>query len=414
MDQAHLEVGKAALKRLVDAGHTAYFAGGWVRDFLMNNPSDDIDIATSASPTQVQELFEKTIPVGINFGVVIAVFEGHSFEIATFRSDRAYIDGRRPTGIDPATPEEDAKRRDFTINGMFYDPLEEKLYDYIEGRQDIQAGIVRAIGDPNERFAEDRLRMMRAVRYAARFHFIIEKNTIDAIVNHSNELLNAVAIERVWQEFEKMNRFPHFELGIITMYRLGLLQVIFPELAKLSLEDIQDRVRHIPHFPNDTPLIANLLELFPHFTPDQIITLCDRFKVSNKIKAFATAYNAHVKRFYIETKLDDYQWAKAYADPHFDISFKLTSLKFSPEKQATFIQTHTEQQTRLKPYIERIQNNDPILQASHLEKEGIVPGKAMGLLLFEGEKLSINEALTDPDTVIDRLRTTPHWPNDER
>src|SRR5690348_7960761 len=120
------------VKRLANAGHIAYFAGGWVRDFLMKQPSDDIDIATSASIDQTCSLFPKTIPVGVAFGIVIVVEEGHQFEVATFRKDRGYIDGRRPTGIDPATPKEDAQRRDFTINGMFFDPLEEKIYDFVE------------------------------------------------------------------------------------------------------------------------------------------------------------------------------------------------------------------------------------------------------------------------------------------
>src|SRR5580692_5664748 len=110
------------VKKLVDAGFTTYFAGGWVRDFLMQHPSDDIDIATSASVEEVQALFPKTIPVGVAFGIVIVVQDGFQFEVATFRKDRGYVDGRRPSGIDPAAPEEDAIRRDFTINGMFYDP----------------------------------------------------------------------------------------------------------------------------------------------------------------------------------------------------------------------------------------------------------------------------------------------------
>src|ERR1700721_2344911 len=119
------------VKKLVDAGFIAYFAGGWVRDFLMKHPSDDIDIATSASVEEIQALFPKTIPVGVAFGIVIVVEEGHHFEVATFRRESGYLDGRRPTAIEPAPPEEDAKRRDFTINGMFWDPLSKTLYDYV-------------------------------------------------------------------------------------------------------------------------------------------------------------------------------------------------------------------------------------------------------------------------------------------
>src|SRR6185437_5720237 len=165
------EVATHIVKRLVEAGHLAYFAGGWVRDFLLNHPSDDIDIATSASVEEIQALFPKTIPVGIAFGIVIVVEKGHQFEVATFRKDRGYVDGRRPTGIDPASPEEDAQRRDFTLNGMFYDPLQKKVLDFVSGQEDLKKGIIRAIGNPHERFLEDRLRMMRAVRYGTRFGF---------------------------------------------------------------------------------------------------------------------------------------------------------------------------------------------------------------------------------------------------
>ena len=167
------QIATSIVKKLQDAGYLAYFAGGWVRDFILKKPSDDIDIATSASVDEVQRLFPKTIPVGVAFGIVIVVQDNHQFEVATFRKDRGYVDGRRPVGIDPASPEEDAQRRDFTINGMFYDPIQDKIFDYVDGMKDLKKGIIRAIGDPNARFLEDRLRMMRAVRYSTRFDFPI-------------------------------------------------------------------------------------------------------------------------------------------------------------------------------------------------------------------------------------------------
>lgn len=131
-------IAKSIVQKLVDSGHIAYFAGGWVRDHLLKRESDDIDIATSASVDEVRAVFPKTIPVGVAFGIVIVVEENHHFEVATFRKDRGYVDGRRPMGIDPASPEEDAQRRDFTINGMFYDPLTDKILDYVEGQKDLK------------------------------------------------------------------------------------------------------------------------------------------------------------------------------------------------------------------------------------------------------------------------------------
>jgi poly(A) polymerase len=195
---------KQIVQTLVKAGFTTYFAGGWVRDYLMNHPSDDIDIATGAPVDVIQNLFPKTIPVGLAFGIVIVVVEEHQFEVATFRKEKGYVDGRRPTHIESATPEEDALRRDFTINGLFWDPLTETLYDYVEGQKDLRSGIIRAIGDPHARFLEDRLRMIRAVRYSTRFNFSIEIETYQAILTHAKSLFPSVAIERIWQEFHKM------------------------------------------------------------------------------------------------------------------------------------------------------------------------------------------------------------------
>lgn len=410
MSKEHLDAAKTVVKNLIDAGHTAYFAGGWVRDYLMKIPSDDIDIATTAKPEEVAKLFEKTIPVGVNFGVMIVVVKEHVFEVATFRSDRAYIDGRRPTGVDPASPEEDAQRRDFTINGMFYDPFKDRLYDYVDGKNDIVEGVIRAIGNPHARFAEDRLRMVRAVRYAARFHFVIESATLQAIVDHSSELLNAVAVERLWQELEKMARYPNFEIALITMHRLGLLQVILPELENTQIDSIEQNLQHVPNFPIDAPMVAALLELFPNSSLEQKLKLCDHFKVSNSVKAFVIAYHHHVKQLYIDTQLDDYEWAKTYAEPHFSISFQLAALKLDPEEQALFVEVHQKRQKHLKDSIERIRSRKPILRAQDLEEVGIKPGKDMGSLLQEGEKISVNEQLTDPKHIIERLQQTPLWP----
>ncbi|HPE84598.1 MAG TPA: CCA tRNA nucleotidyltransferase [Chlamydiales bacterium] len=414
MTKEHLEAGRSVVKTLVKAGHTAYFNGGWVRDFLLKIPSDDIDIATTASPDEVQRLFDKTIPVGVAFGVVIVVIHNHHFEVATFRKDRAYIDGRRPIGIDPATPIEDAKRRDFTINGMYYDPLEEQLHDYVDGRIDLEKGIIRAIGDPDERFAEDRLRMMRAVRYAARFHFIIEDETLKAIANHASELLNAVAIERIWQEFEKMTRYPHFDTALISMHRLGLLQAIFPILSNLPLEDLEKRVMHLSRFSTEAPTIASLFELFPSSSIEQKIALCQRFKVSNRVKDFA-AFHHNLEKLNVQPGqmgkyLDDFSWAKLYAHPDFDISFKVLASRLKNEDCQILMQETNQRKARLAHSISRMRSNAPILRAAHLIAAGIKPGEVMGKLLELGEKLAVNDNLNSPDQILEKLKSTDIWP----
>nr|MBA2431960.1 CCA tRNA nucleotidyltransferase [Chthoniobacterales bacterium] len=154
------------VRRLRDAGFTAYYAGGSVRDLVRGEQPKDIDIATDARPEQVQKLFARTYAVGAHFGVIVVLEEGLQFEVATFRSDGAYVDGRRPEAVTFSTAEEDAARRDFTINGMFFDPVCEEVIDFVGGRADLEARVIRAIGKPAQRFAEDRLRMLRAVRFA--------------------------------------------------------------------------------------------------------------------------------------------------------------------------------------------------------------------------------------------------------
>src|SRR3984893_14311118 len=170
------------VSRLREGGHVAYFAGGCVRDIVRGETPKDFDIATDATPGVVQKIFARTYAVGAHFGVIVVLENGFQFEVATFRSDDVYVDGRRPSAVHFSSPEEDAKRRDFTINGMFFDPLANEVIDFVGGRADLEAKLVRAIGDPAERFAEDRLRMLRAVRFAAVLDYKIDNRTWEALI----------------------------------------------------------------------------------------------------------------------------------------------------------------------------------------------------------------------------------------
>ncbi|MFN9076070.1 MAG: CCA tRNA nucleotidyltransferase [bacterium] len=188
---------------LVRAGHQAYFAGGCVRDRLLARPVKDYDIATSARPDEVKAVYPKARGVGEAFGVMLVRHGGHTFEVATFREDGPYQDGRRPSEVTYSTAERDAARRDFTINGLFEDPATGETIDFVKGASDIAARLVRAIGDPHERIREDRLRMLRAARFAARLGFEIESRTFDAIASHAGELAS-VSAERVGEEIREM------------------------------------------------------------------------------------------------------------------------------------------------------------------------------------------------------------------
>ncbi len=222
------------VERLRAAGHTALWAGGCVRDLLMGNEPSDYDVATSATPEQVRELFghRRTLPVGISFGVVIVLGKpelDQQVEVATFRTDAAYSDGRHPDAVIFSTPQEDAQRRDFTINGLFFDPIAESVIDYVGGKADLQRRCLRAIGCADDRIAEDKLRMLRAVRFAARLGFDIEAATREAIARHASEVA-CVSGERLWTEVTKTLATPRAAWAVQEWFELGLLQHILPEL----------------------------------------------------------------------------------------------------------------------------------------------------------------------------------------
>lgn len=222
------------VERLREAGFVAYFAGGCVRDLWLGRPYKDVDIASSAPPEEVERLFERTHAIGKSFGVIQVVAGDEPFEVAAFRQDRAYHDGRRPEGYAPTTPEEDAARRDFTMNGLFYDPLEGTLLDFVGGREDLRRRVVRAIGDPEERFREDHLRLLRAARFAAVLCFKLDPAT-RAAVQTCAPLLPKVSAERIRDEFSRMLvEAPRAGDAVELLDACGLLEQLLPEFLALK------------------------------------------------------------------------------------------------------------------------------------------------------------------------------------
>jgi len=223
------------IKSLTDKGYQALYAGGYVRDLLMgpDNLGGDIDIATDATPETVASMFQHVIGVGEHFGVMIVVVDGLPFEVATFRKDVGIADGRHPGKVVFTDALHDAQRRDFTINGMFYDPLKHKVYDYVGGQEDIDRKIIRAIGDPLLRFEEDYLRILRAIRFAARFDFAIDPDTWDAL-QKKVEGISSVSAERIFQECDKIVQGPHSERALVLLHSSGLLSQVLPELEAMA------------------------------------------------------------------------------------------------------------------------------------------------------------------------------------
>ena len=234
-------------------GHQGYLAGGCVRDLLLNREPADYDVATDSTPQQVMQIFPRTYAVGEQFGVVLVPYaeddvaisasasaertSAHhrgAIEVATFRSDVGYSDGRHPDEVRfTKDPREDVERRDFTINGMMLDPASKEILDFVGGRADLDAGIIRAIGEPERRFAEDKLRMLRAVRFAARFDYEIEPATLAAIQKLASEI-HQVSAERVREELTKMLTEGHARRAFLLLDATGLLREVLPEIAAMK------------------------------------------------------------------------------------------------------------------------------------------------------------------------------------
>jgi len=227
-EEAALEI----VWRLRHAGCRAYWVGGCVRNRLLNLPPDDIDIATGARPHQVAEVFEHVRHVGAKFGVCLVNLFGVQTEVATFRSEGAYLDHRHPESVTFSGPEEDAARRDFTINALFFDPIEEHVIDYVGGQEDLRAGIVRCVGDADRRFEEDALRVLRAIRFAAGLAFQIEEKTWEALARHRRDL-ERISAERIRDELVRMLCGPHPGRALELLDESHVLDVVLPEVADL-------------------------------------------------------------------------------------------------------------------------------------------------------------------------------------
>jgi len=397
------------IKKLMKEGYIAYFAGGCVRDDLMGHPSYDIDIATNAPPSKILDLFSHTIPVGLAFGVIIVVIEGDAFEVSTFRRDILYLNGRKPESIELSTPEEDAIRRDFTINGLFYDPIEEIIYDYVGGREDIIKGVIRTIGSPSERFFEDRLRMIRAVRFSNRFQFYIEPETEEGIKENAEFLFPAVAIERVWQEFNKMIGQGRFCKALIDLHRLGLLQVIFPDLKDVHLNTIKHYTECFKFFPKETPAIIYLMELFPRFNLDDFLDLCVYLKLSvveSKMVAFHYRYRNLISN---SEKMQKQDLVHFYAHPQSQLLIGVQAARLMRNEAKNFLEQHERQRKYFLTHILRIQEKRPLVNGSLLSEYGIIEGKKMGALLKEAEMLAIENDLNSKESIIELLRKSPNW-----
>lgn len=283
-----LTLRKAAVRvvrQLQDAGYDAFFAGGCVRDMLMGKRPHDYDVATAATPEQVVGLFRRTQRVGAQFGVVLVRVGRFPVEVATFRKDIDYRDGRHPSGIRFTNAREDARRRDFTINGMFHDPLGRRIVDFVDGRKDLEAGIIRAIGDPKKRFAEDYLRILRAIRFAARLGFTIHRTTWSAMCAEAPSI-RGISPERIRDELERMltdrNRATAFDY----LCSSGMLEHLFQ-----GADELRSFAAHaqklLAVLPSEAGFDLALAVLLHGLPTSSVGKACDALRCSNQTKRVA-------------------------------------------------------------------------------------------------------------------------------
>ncbi len=253
---AQREFAVDVVERLRAAGHVAYWAGGCVRDALLGRQPKDFDVATGARPDEIRDLFghQRTLAIGAAFGVITVLGKKSAgpIEVATFRQDAAYSDGRHPDAVIFSTPEQDALRRDFTINGLFYDPVADQVLDFVGGQNDLKAGVIRAIGEPRERFSEDKLRLLRAVRFAIRFSFAIESATRQAIEEMADQI-KVVSIERIATELRLILLKANLRQGVEMLDDVGLLAVTMSTVC--TARDLATQAGH-----DEWPLTLDVLD----------------------------------------------------------------------------------------------------------------------------------------------------------
>jgi poly(A) polymerase len=366
------------ISRLQQHGFEALLAGGCVRDMLLGRPAKDYDVATNALPADVIRLFRRTLKVGAKFGVVIVLTLAEQVEVATFRSEAGYEDGRHPTEVHFTSAAEDASRRDFTINGMFYDPLKEQVIDYVDGQADLAGRVIRTIGDPQERFGEDYLRMLRAVRFSTQLGFAIEPDTYAAIRRNAANIVR-ISGERVAMELEGILVSPNRALGAALLIETGLARAIFPGFAGAGGARAGAVLKHLRRNV-DFPLA--LAAWFAGFPTDCALERSEILKLSRKQTKHVEFLLAHRGRL-LEAEMSVASLKKLLACPYF---WDLYELERAIQKAAG-ANKGLASLGRLRRRIRDLGDVDvkpkPLLNGHDLMHLGAVPGPSLGQLAEE-------------------------------
>ena len=423
------------VRKLVDRGHRAVFAGGCVRDMLRGQEPKDFDVATSALPEQVMALFPRTIPVGVAFGVVRVLSRGRDplcIEVATFRIDGAYSDERHPDRVAFSTEIEDVKRRDFTINGLLYDPLKSELLDYVGGQADLERRIIRAIGDPQKRFAEDHLRLLRAIRFAARLDFEIDANTFGAIKDCAGNI-HGVSAERVRDELAQMLTGPHPRRAFELLKKAGLLRRILPEIDALQgvaqpeqfhpEGDVWEHTLMLLGQLENAPLPLALGALLHDVGKPRTYTLTDRIRFNEHEKVGAAMTEEILERLRFSRDIID----RVVALVHQHMTFKDTR-NMRPSTLKRFLrQPHFEDHLALHKLDCLASHGDlsahafcsyelaretpaslrptPLITGANLIALGLKPGPLFATILKDVEDRQLENSLTDETGALDYVKS---------
>ena len=420
------------VRRLRDAGFDTYLVGGCVRDLVSGKRPKDFDITTSARPEEVMRLFPHSIPVGASFGVVTVVEDGNNFEVATFREERDYMDGRRPETLRYSkTPQEDVSRRDFTVNALLYDVTGGNIIDYTGGLADLRLGVIRTIGAARTRFSEDYLRMLRAVRFTVRFGFTLDSEAVEAIRELAGKL-TLLSQERIRDELTGMLTGPNPESAFRQLSAYGILRVVLPEIEAMHgvtqpekfhpegdvFEHTMLLLRHLAYPSAETGWAALLHDVgkpgcrtvgedgIPHFYGHDDIgsrlagEILKRLKMTTALTEHVTAAVRNHMRFAFVQKMRPAKWRRLLADPNFPLELELHRLDCSAchgflDNYLWLLDRMSELHKNATPALP-----PPLLTGRDLISLGIQPGPAMGKLLnrlrdlqLEGEISTRPEAL---------------------
>jgi poly(A) polymerase len=367
------------IKRLQRSGFQALLAGGCVRDMLLRRRAKDHDVATDALPEDVIRLFRRTLKVGAKFGVVIVLIEGQQVEVATFRTESGYADGRHPGSVEFTTAAEDAGRRDFTINGMFYDPLQRKVIDYVNGQADLKSRIVRTIGKPSERFAEDYLRMLRAVRFSTQLGFAIESSTWSAVCGNAKKITQ-ISGERIAMELEGILVHPNRAAGASMLIESGLEKIIFPGFVG---EQAKSAINILGKLRKKIDFALALACFFAGCETEFAVRSCRILKLSrnqNKHIKFLLANRGKL----LDSQMSLAELKKLLAQPYF---WDLYELQRAIQKAKSPGRKSISHLIALRRRINALGDVElqpkPLLDGHKLIRLGAVPGPALGQLTEE-------------------------------